>query len=54
MSHSVCAHPGRGCPVDPAHAVSERGVLYCSDYCAKWGIGLSGECKCGHKQCNHE
>jgi len=52
MRRRICSHPGCGCAIEPGKAFSRHGVDYCSEYCARSGVSISANCKCGHAECH--
>ena len=54
MRRRICSHPGCGCAIEPGKAVSRHGVDYCSEYCARSGVSISANCKCGHAECHED
>lgn len=44
MEDGKCAHPGCDCRV-------ALGEIYCSEYCRQHGSHETGECECGHPDC---
>ena len=51
MADQNCAHAGCACKVEHGHGVSRGDESYCSDHCAQAGTGRSGQCVCGHPDC---
>ena len=52
MGREKCSHSGCGCEIEPGRAVVNNGKNYCSNHCAT-ATG-TGQCKCGHPDCQHK
>jgi hypothetical protein len=51
MAEENCAHAGCACKVQQGLGVSRANEHYCSDHCANAGKARSGQCTCGHPDC---
>jgi hypothetical protein len=51
MADQNCAHAGCACKVEQGQGVSRGNENYCSDHCTQAGTARSGQCVCGHPEC---
>jgi hypothetical protein len=51
MADQNCAHAGCACKVEHGYGLSREDKNYCSDHCAQAGTERSGQCVCGHPDC---
>ena len=54
MKEQNCSHPGCGCPIEPGKEIKQKGISYCSEYCARQGVAISANCQCGHTECHKD